>query len=62
MVRISGTLTSNVSLSGRMAGGQSHADQGAVQPVQKKEKPAALSPREPDLTFEGIGRRLDIRA
>jgi len=61
MVRISGTLTSNVSLSGKMLGGQQGPAQGQVQPVQKPEKPVVLNDKEPNMTFSGIGRNIDIR-
>ncbi|MBL4908031.1 MAG: hypothetical protein JKX94_11310 [Sneathiella sp.] len=61
MVRISGTLSSNVTLSGRMLGGQTDASQKQVQPVQKPEKPIRLEDREPNMTFSGIGRNIDIR-
>jgi len=61
MVKISGTLTSNVTLSGRMLGGQPKGLPQDIKPVQKLEKPAALKEQQPDMTFSGIGRSLDIR-
>jgi|GEM_PF-5127325 len=61
MVRISGTLTSNVTLSGRMAGGGPQSAPNGVEPVQKPDKPVFREDRKPDMTFGGIGRRIDIR-
>ncbi|OUR76863.1 hypothetical protein A9Q83_13175 [Alphaproteobacteria bacterium 46_93_T64] len=61
MVKISGTLSSNVTLSGRMLGGQSGDVQAQVKPVEKALKPVALKDHQPDMRFSGIGRTIDIR-
>ena len=45
-----------------MLGGQTDASQKQVHPVQKPEKPIRLEDREPNMTFSGIGRNIDIRA
>ncbi|MBO6825170.1 MAG: hypothetical protein JJ879_03145 [Sneathiella sp.] len=60
MVKISGTLSSNVSLSGRLLGGQGDASGHLAQQVKAPEKPAAIKDERPDMTFSGLGRRIDI--
>lgn len=45
-----------------MQGGQSDVLSRQIEAVQKLEKPTKLKDREPDMTFAGIGRKLDIRA
>jgi len=60
MVRISGTLSSGVSLSGRMSG--QNAQHGPANPkaVEQPERPSLLKDQRPDMTFSGIGRTVDI--
>ena len=60
MVKISGTLSSNVSLSGRLLGGQGQPAGEQPQQVKEAEKPAVLKDERPDMTFSGLGRRIDI--
>ncbi|MBE7636294.1 hypothetical protein GUA87_05520 [Sneathiella sp. P13V-1] len=60
MVRISGTLSSNVTLSSRLAGGQPDNYQRQVNPVEKLEKPVVMKDQRPNMTFSGLGRRIDI--
>jgi len=60
MVKISGTLSSNVSLSGRLLGGQGQAAGHQVQQVREAEKPTIIKDERPDMTFSGLGRRIDI--
>ncbi|MEP3248312.1 MAG: hypothetical protein ABJN40_21640 [Sneathiella sp.] len=61
MVKISGTLSSNVTLSSKMTREQPHALQTEVQPVEKPDKPVLRDDQRPDMTFSGIGRQIDIR-
>lgn len=61
MVKISGSMSSNVTLSGKMLGGQTGDVQQHVKAVEKPEKPTVLKDHQPDMTFSGIGRTLDIR-
>jgi len=60
MVRISGTLSSNVTLSSRLAGGQQDGFQRQNNPDEKLEKPVAIQDQRPNMTFNGLGRRIDI--
>lgn len=61
MVRISGTLTSNVTLSNRAGSGFPSREPEAVQAVKEAEKPVLKKDSRPDMTFGGIGRQIDIR-
>jgi hypothetical protein len=60
MVKISGTLSSGVSLSGRLSGGQGDPFQQRGKPIEKVEKPVSFEQKQPDMTFSGIGRKVDI--
>jgi hypothetical protein len=60
MVRISGTLSNGVSMSGRMFGQNAHTPQQQVKPVEETGRPVALKDQQPDMTFSGIGRTVDI--
>jgi hypothetical protein len=61
MVRIAGTLTSNISLAGRGTGQNFQPVPGQVNPVNDPPLAPRIDDREPDMTFGGIGRRIDIR-
>ncbi|MFT6556729.1 MULTISPECIES: hypothetical protein [Sneathiella] len=61
MVKISGTLSSNVSLSGRAAGGHTQPNMDRVEAVKEASKPSLQKEQRPDMTFNGIGRQIDIR-
>ena len=61
MVKISGSMSSNVTLSGRMLGRQSTDVGQQVKPVEKAIKPVVLKDHQPDMKFSGIGRNVDIR-
>ncbi len=60
MVRISGTLSNGVSMSGRMYGQNTQTPQQQVKAVEKADRPVALADQRPDMTFSGIGRTVDI--
>ncbi len=60
-MKISGTLSSNVTLSSKMTGGQPHDFRTEIQPVEKPAKPVLRDDQRPDMTFSGIGRQIDIR-
>jgi hypothetical protein len=60
MVRISGTLSSGVSLSGRMSGQNTQNGQVNPKAVEQPDRPSLLKDQRPDMTFSGIGRTLDI--
>jgi len=61
MVKISGGMSSGVTLSGRMLGRQPDNAEQQVKPVEKVIKPVALKDTQPDMKFSGLGRTLDIR-
>ena len=60
MVRISGTLSSGVSLSGRMSGQNARNGEASAKAVEQPERPSLLKGQRPDMTFSGIGRTIDI--
>ena len=47
-------------MSGRMLGQQLPQFQGELKPVEASGKPVPIRDEKPDLTFSGIGRKLDI--
>lgn len=60
MVRISGTLSSGVSLSGRMSGQNAQNGPANTKAVEQSDRPSLLKDQRPDMTFSGIGRTIDI--
>lgn len=60
MVKISGSLSNGVNMSGRMFGQNAHDPQQLVKAVEKPDRPVAINDQRPNMTFSGIGRTLDI--
>ena len=60
MVRISGTLSNGVSMSGRMFGQNTNTPQQLVKAVEEPDRPVAIKDQRPNMTFSGIGRTVDI--